>query len=113
MAGRRCYRSIDFGEMIMRFWVLLLLLGGVAGCTNIGDDARYKFGVSADNGAALPGGQGVLAWKAGQLCTGGQRVVRHDVVKTEEGGEIADDQLQCDPYRPSIDLAGFSWLTAY
>jgi hypothetical protein len=98
----------------MRFWVSILFLAGLSACAAIGDDSRYQFGVSAARPAsAAPAddrsAQDLLAWKAGQICTTGYRVIRQDTVNAEGGGQIVDDHLQCTPYHPSIDVLAVSW----
>ncbi|MGH6979602.1 MAG: hypothetical protein ACREFC_00195 [Stellaceae bacterium] len=86
----------------MRFLILFLCLSGLAACGNVGDDSRYRFGVSATAG---PDAAAVLAWKAGQICVGGYQVVRQDTVRAEDGKQIVDMHLRCNPYSPTVDLA--------
>ncbi len=93
----------------MRFWVAMLLVAGLSACGTIGDDARYRFGVAADRPTtgSIPT-DSLLAWKASQICTLGYQVIRQDTVKAAGGGEIADNHLQCNPYRPSLNPADYS-----
>lgn len=97
----------------MRFWAAILLMAGLSACGTVGDDSRYRFGVSADRPAATGSTEALLAWKANQICTTGYTVLRQDTVKTEEGGQIADNHLQCNPYRPSLDVLNISWASIY
>jgi hypothetical protein len=98
----------------MRFWLSILCVAGVAGCGHSGDDARYQFGVSATQpgptvAAATPPAADLLAWKANQLCTLGYKVVRQDTISAEGGAQIDDNHLQCNPYRPWLDVFNVSW----
>lgn len=97
----------------MRFWVAILLMAGLSACGTIGDDLRYRFGVSADRPAPAGSTEALLAWKANQICTTGYEVVGQDTVKTEEGGQIADNHLQCNPYRPLLGFWNVSWASIY
>lgn len=92
----------------MRFLVVVLLAAGLSACGNIGDDTRYQFGVSADRSATgnVPT-DNLLAWKANQICTRGYQVVQQDTMKAEGGGDIVDNHLQCNPYRPSFDPSDY------
>lgn len=88
------------GGLFMRFAILFLCLLGLSACGNIGDDLRYQFGVSATQGPTAPS---VLAWKANQICTGGYQVVHQETVRAEDGKQIVDMHLRCNPYSPSFD----------
>lgn len=85
----------------MRISILFLCLLGLSACGSIGDDSRYEFGVSATQGPTAPE---VLAWKANQICTRGYRVVGQDTVRAEDGKEIVDQHVRCNPYSPLVDL---------
>ncbi|HXE15926.1 MAG TPA: hypothetical protein VN632_01760 [Stellaceae bacterium] len=85
----------------MRISILFLCLLGLSACGNIGDDSRYQFGVSAVDG---PGGSDTLAWKANQICTRGYQVIRRDTVRAEDGKQIVDMHVRCNPYSPIVDL---------
>jgi hypothetical protein len=97
----------------MRFWVAILLVAGLSACGTIGDDSRYRFGVSADRPTATGSTETLLAWKADQICTTGYTVIGQDTVRTEQGGQIADNHLQCNPYHPSLGIWNVSWASIF
>jgi len=86
----------------MQTWLVVALAALVAGCVPVGrDPARDVIGVSTatnkavDNAAA----RDLLAWKASQICTvPGYDVQKKDVEPAEDGTQIADWQLRCQPY---------------
>ncbi len=93
----------------MRIWVAILILAGLSACGTIGDDTRYRFGVSADR---PPSGNmptdATLAWKANQICTQGYQVLHQDTMNAEGGLHIIDNHLQCRPYSLSLDPTTYS-----
>lgn len=98
----------------MRFWLSILCVAGLPGCGHPRDEARYQFGVSATQpgptvAAETPPAADLLAWKANQICTLGYKVVRQDTVPAERGAQIDDNHLQCNPYRPWLDVFNVSW----
>src|SRR5579863_5614304 len=98
----------------MRYWLAILLAAGVSACAVSADDPRYQFGVSADQSApGQPQTAAILEWKAQQICTQGYRVVKQDTMNTETGGQIVDNHLQCNAYRPSLDPGGLDWPTLF
>ncbi len=98
----------------MRIWVAILILAGLSACGSIGDDSRYRFGVSADRPPAgnMPTDV-LLAWKANQICTQGYQVLHQDTMRAEGGGQIVDNHLQCHPYSLSLDPTTYSLATMF
>ena len=86
----------------MRTWFIVVLAAFVAGCVPVDrDPARDVIGVSAATGKAADGvaAPELLAWKVSQICTvPGYDVQKKDVEPTEDGAQIADWQLRCQPY---------------
>jgi len=100
----------------MRPWVAILILAGLSACGTIGDDSRYRFGVSADRPPSGPmPTDRTLDWKANQICTQGYQVLQRDTLHGEGGERIIDDHLQCSPYSPlqTFDPNTYSLATMF
>jgi hypothetical protein len=73
---------------------------------------REVFGVSADrptsaaNAPADAAVNGVLEWKASQLCTIGWNAVRDRVDPAEDNLQMVDRELRCTPYRLGLPYVG-------
>lgn len=99
----------------MRVLIPILLLALVAACAPEPETARYQFGVSGDRlaTATTPADETAMRHyldvKARQICTDGYRVVKVDTIAAENGRQIVDLDLRCNPYRPAIapDMASF------
>ena len=94
----------------MRFWVPILILAMLAGCGADRQSARYRFGVSGDRlaSATIPANNEAmrrfLDAKARQICTLGYSVVKVDTMAAENGRQIVDLDVRCNPYRPDFAL---------
>jgi hypothetical protein len=98
----------------MRICVVILILACLSACGTIGDESRYRFGVSADRPASgnMPT-EATLAWKANQICTQGYQVLHQDTMRAEGGLQIVDDHLRCNPYSLSLDPTTYSLATMF
>jgi hypothetical protein len=95
-------------ESLMRIYVPILLLTLLAACASGPESARYEFGVSGDRlaTATTPADEAAMRQyldrRARQVCTQGYRVVKVDTLPAENGRQIVDLDLQCNPYRPGF-----------
>jgi len=97
---------------MMRWLGMALLAGLLAGCGSfessvVGPPDRLEIGVSAarpDAGAAPPDAAVTrqLDWKVAQICTHGEDRVAQETEPAEQGQQLVDRRLRCEPYRLSI-----------
>lgn len=99
----------------MRRWLSIAALAGLlAGCAATAEEpSRDIFGVATARPTATAGTttpeamvDSVLTWKAEQLCTLGYDRVRQDVVPAEEGRQLVDWELRCQPYQLTLPIVG-------